>query len=202
MSLYDIYLVWKLPFVGSIKEPHPGDMDGFIDRISVGEMRKVSDARTTSIHFPILRYFAIFASRCLIGRGNSGNLSALDLAILRHALFHDTTFSLGAIVAKRLSLNRTKGPIFGGIFASRLAKHFEIPIRHHEKEEKLLPSNFLDYKSMVAHDFIVKNKKKILKYNLIFPKTMRLLSCMHPPCLTYFQARTSSCPRTFMHTGS
>ena len=89
---------------------------------------------------------------------------------MRHALFRDTTFSLGAIVAKGLSLNRTKGPIFGGLFASRLDAHFEIPIRHYEKEEKLLPPVFLDYKSMVAHDFIVKNKKKMLNYRLIFDK--------------------------------
>ena len=100
MSLHDFCLVCKLPFVGSIKEPHPSNVDGFIDRIVVAERRKVSDARTTSIHFPVLRYFAIFASRCLIGRGNSGNLSAPDLVILRHALFRDTTFSLGAIFAK------------------------------------------------------------------------------------------------------
>ena len=60
-----------------------------------------------------------------------GNLSAHDIAILHHALFYDTTFSLGAIVAKRLNLNRTKGPILRGIFASRLAAHFNIPIRHH-----------------------------------------------------------------------
>ena len=71
---------------------------------------KVSDARITSIHFPVLRYFAIFASRCLIGRENRGNISAPDLVILHHALFRDTTFSLGTIVAKRLSLNRTKAP--------------------------------------------------------------------------------------------
>ena len=86
-------------------------------------------------------------------------------------MFRDTTFSLGAIVAKRLNLNHTKGPIFGGIFASRLAEHFGIPIRHYEKEEKLLPPIFLDYKSMVAHDFIVKDKKTMLKYKLIFDKT-------------------------------
>ena len=104
--------------------------------------------------FPVLRYYAIFASRCLIGRGNSGGLNAPDLAILHHALLRDRTFSIGAIVDKRLSLNRSEGPIFGGIFASCLAKQFEIPIRHYEKEEKVLPTIFL------AHDFIVKDKKK------------------------------------------
>ena len=171
MVLHDFWWVCKIPFEGNIKEPHRSDVDWFIDRIIVGETGKISDVRITSIHFPILRYFAIFSSRSSIGRGNSGNLSAPDLVILRHALFRDTTFSLGTIVAKRLSLNRTKGPIFGGIFASRLAEHFEIPIRHYEKEEKLTPHIFLDYKSMVVHDFIVKNKKKMLKYTLIFDKT-------------------------------
>ena len=127
MSLYDFCRVCKIPFASSIEEPHRNDVEGFIDTIAVGETRKVSDARITSIHFPILHYFAIFASRCLIGHGNCGNLSAPDIVILRHALFRDTTFSLGTIVAKRLNLNRTKGPIFGGIFTSRLATHFVLP---------------------------------------------------------------------------
>ena len=87
-----------------------------------------------------------------------------------HALFRDNSVSMGAIIAKRLSLNRTKGPIFGGIYAARLAKHFKIPIRHYEKEEKLLPPTFLNYKSMVAHEFIVKNDDKMLLYNLRFHK--------------------------------
>ena len=139
MSLYDFCVVCKLPFEGSVNEPNPSDVDEFINKIVVGETRKVSDARITSIHFPILRYYAIFSSRCLIGRGTSGGLCAPDFAILRHALLRDRTFSLGAMVVKRLSLNRTKGPIFGGIFASRLAKYFEIPIKHYEKEERCCP---------------------------------------------------------------
>ena len=110
MSLYDFCRVCLIPFEDTIEEPHHGDVDGFIDMITVGETGKVSDARITSIHFPILRYFAIFASRCLIGHGNCGNLSAPDIVILCHALFRDNTFSLGAIVAKRLNLSRTKVP--------------------------------------------------------------------------------------------
>ena len=70
ISLYDFCGVCKLPFEGSIEEPHNNDVQGFIDMIAVGETRKVSDARITSIHFLVLCYLAIFASRCLIGRGN------------------------------------------------------------------------------------------------------------------------------------
>lgn len=90
-----------------------------------------------SIHLPVLRYYSLFAGRCLIGRGESGVLSAPDLAILRHALHRDRTYSLGAMVARRLSMNRANGPIVGGIFATRLAKHFEIPIRPYEKRREI-----------------------------------------------------------------
>ena len=132
--------------------------------------RLFSKKKISSIHFPVLRYFAIFASRCLIGCGNSGNFNVPDIIILHHALFGDNSFSMGAVISKRLSLNRTKGPIFGGIYAARLARNFEIPIRHHEKEEIKLPPYILDYKSMVAHEFIVDNKDKMLLYNLRFNK--------------------------------
>ena len=59
MSLYEFCRVCKIPFEGSLEEPHQKDVDGFIDTTTVGETRKVSDARITSIHFPVLRYFAI-----------------------------------------------------------------------------------------------------------------------------------------------
>ena len=181
MTLYDFCEVCKLPYEGSVEEPRPRDVEDFIDEVTVGERRKVSEARVASLHFPALRRYSLFAGRCLIGRGESGGLSAPDLAILRHALLRDRTFSLGAMVAKRLSLNRTKGPIFGGIFASRLAKYFEIPIRHYEKEEKVLPPIFLDYKSMVAHDFICDDKEKRLIYNLVFSeKTCQIITLPAP----------------------
>ena len=80
-------------------------------------------------------------------------------------------------------MNHTKGPIFGGMFASRLAKHFEIPIRHYEKEEKLLPTVYLDYKSMVAHDFIMKNREGELKYKLFFDKRHPKTITLHVPSL-------------------
>ena len=36
MSLYDFCLVSKFPFEGSVEEPHPSDVDEFIDKIVVG----------------------------------------------------------------------------------------------------------------------------------------------------------------------
>ena len=77
---------------------------------------------------------------------------------------------MGGIIARWLSMNRTKGPIFGGIYATCLAAYFNIPIRHAEKEEKVLHRVYLDHKSMVVHDFIVKNRAGELKYQLFFNK--------------------------------
>ena len=68
-------------------------MESFIHEISIGENRGVSGARVASIHFPVLRYYSLFAGRCLIGRGESGGLRDPDLAILRHALHRDRTYS-------------------------------------------------------------------------------------------------------------
>ena len=170
MPLSEFCAVCNIPPDGILEEPPCKELEPFIKLISVGETRKVSDARITSIHFPMLRYFALFSSRCLIGRGNCGNFSVPDIIILFHGLYRDNTVSMGGIIARRLSLNHTKGPIFGGIYASRLAAHFNIAIRHYEKEEKLLPNAYLDYKSMIAHDFLVKDRNGELKYKLYFDK--------------------------------
>jgi hypothetical protein len=150
-SLYDVPLemmldafcqVCKLPNEGSPLEPRPRDMAEFIPTVSVGESRVFSEARVASLHFPVLCYYSLFAGRCLTGRWESGTLSAPDLAIFLHALHGDRTFSLGAMVPRRLHTNRSKGVIYGGIYASCLTKHFEIPIRH--AEEELLPTKYLD----------------------------------------------------------
>ena len=51
MTLREFCEVCKLPFPSFIEEPHSNDVEGFIDTIVVGETRKVSDARITSILF-------------------------------------------------------------------------------------------------------------------------------------------------------
>ena len=98
MSLRNFCAVCRITFEGSLDEPHRRDVEGFSDTITIGESRKGSDARITSIHFPILRYFALFASRCLIGHGNCGNLSIPDIIILHHGLYSDNSFSMGALL--------------------------------------------------------------------------------------------------------
>ena len=111
ISLYDFCNVCKIPYEGSVSVPRPRDVEDFFET-TVGEERGVSEARVSSLHFLVLRYYSLFARRCLIGCGESGGLSAPDLAILRHALYSDITFSLGAIVARRLSIKPFEGHYF------------------------------------------------------------------------------------------
>ena len=40
MSLHDFCWVCKIPFVGSIEEPHRSDVDGLIDKIAIGKRGK------------------------------------------------------------------------------------------------------------------------------------------------------------------
>ena len=75
MSLRHFCVVCRIPYEGELDEPHREDAGGFVNTIVVDEPKKGSEAKVSSIHFPVLHYFSIFASRCLIGRGNSGNLS-------------------------------------------------------------------------------------------------------------------------------
>ena len=58
------------------------------------------------------------------------------------------------------------------------------------KEEKLLPNIFLDYKSMVAHEFIVKNDDKMLLYNLRFHKKHSETIILPAPSLFYLSSGT------------
>ena len=58
------------------------------------------------------------------------------------------------------------------------------------RKEKLLPPTFLDYKSMVAHEFIVKNDEKMLQYNLRFHKKHIETIILHAPSLFDLTAGT------------
>src|SRR3989337_2559884 len=49
MTLYDFCEVCKLPFEGSIDEPRPTNVEDFIDKVTVGERRKASEARVAKI---------------------------------------------------------------------------------------------------------------------------------------------------------
>jgi hypothetical protein len=118
MPLIEFCDVCLIPSDGEIREPRPPEFEEFYRTLTVGDERGVSSVTSASLHFPSVHYFALFIAKCLLAREKVGALSAPDFAVLRRTLYGDNTYSLGDIVARRLHLNKTKGKIHGGIFAT------------------------------------------------------------------------------------
>ena len=56
MTLYDFCEVCKLPYEGTIEEPHPRDVEDFIDEVTIGE-RRMKSLKIPNIIFLALRRF-------------------------------------------------------------------------------------------------------------------------------------------------
>jgi len=151
IPLTDFCDICLIPFDGEIKEPRPAEFEDFYRTLSVGDERWVSSVTATSLQFPSVHYFALFIAKCLLTREKVGALSAPDFAVLCRALYDDNTYSLGAIIACCLHLNRTKGRIHSGIYATHLASRFNVQVRQHDYR---LPKVYLDRQAMAAHQFI------------------------------------------------
>jgi hypothetical protein len=165
MTLAEFCNVCLIPFDGNLREPRPAGLEEFYSSLSVEDPRGVSSATPASLHFPTVRYFAIFIAKCLLAREKVSALSAPGLAVLHRTLHGVNTYSLGAIMARRLHLNRSKGKIHGGIYATRLAAHFNVQIREHDP---CFPNNYLDHQSMLNHQFLdVEDKTCEFPYNIV-----------------------------------
>ena len=124
--------ICMIPSDGSLAEPRPAEFEAFYRTLTVGDERGVSTITAAGLHFPAVHYFALFIAKCLLAREMVGGLSSPDLVVLRCAIEGDKKYSLGAIMAHRLHLNKSQGKIHGGIYATRLAAHFEVEIRPHD----------------------------------------------------------------------
>jgi hypothetical protein len=104
-----------------------------------------------NIHFPSIRYFAYFITKCVLARKAASKLSCCDLAFIAAALRDDRTYNLGALIAFRLDANCDKGGTCGGLVASRLlALHGVVP----HILDLQFPVEKLDLNSMLHHEFV------------------------------------------------
>ena len=151
---------------GSLAEPRSARFEAFYRTLAMGDERGVSATTAAGLHFPVVHYFALFITKCLLAREKVGALSSPDLTILRRALEGDNTYSLGAIMARRLHLNKSQGKIHGGIYATRLAAHFNVEIRPHDYP---LTKVYLGRAAMEHHHFVARDYPNIpIPYNLVF----------------------------------
>ena len=98
-------------------------------------------------------------------------------------------------MARRLHINRSKGKIHGGIYATRLASHFNIQIHQHDYP---LPKVYLDRQTMAHHQFIDRESTDItVPYNLVFSLDTRDIIPLPAPALfdPIARADTESCLR-------
>jgi len=166
MDLKDFTTACKLPQWGSIRDPRKYEFRDLLASITVEESRDITQATIGSIHFPAIHYFALFIGRCINGKDEACHMCVPDLGTLRSAVLGDKSYNLGAIVARRLHLNRFNGDFFGGIYATRIANFLGIAIREDDIE---LPPAYLDFNAMVHHQFVERNESP-LQYRLIFDR--------------------------------
>ena len=108
-----------------------------------------------------------------------------DLSFLRSVVLGDKSYNLGAIVARRLHLNRFNGDFFGGIYATRIANFLGIAIQEDDIE---LPPAYLDFNAMVHHQFVERNESP-LQYRLIFDRRRAVRITLPAPAFFDHQAK-------------
>lgn len=126
-----------------------------------------------------MHYFALFISCCLLPKSNPTNTSAPDMYVLHSALTNNRSFNLGAIIARRINANRTSSNIYCGFYATLVAEHLRIPIKH-TIDHIVVGTNLLDFDTM-KHQHIIKNNVKAgdYSYNLVFDRVVAHL-CLLP----------------------
>ena len=84
-------------------------------------------------------------------------------------------------MSRHLHLNRFKGKIHGGIYATRLATHFNVQIHQHYHP---LTKVYLDRVAIKDHQFLAADYPDIyLPYNLVFSEKTRDIIPLPTPAL-------------------
>jgi len=163
----------RVPQWGSLKKikERPEPLMELYKEICNGRSFTDEDGKIRSIHFPCIRYFAHFISKCVLARKTASKMSSHDLAFLSAALKLDRTYNLGALIAYRFATNREKGEICGGLIASRLLAFHGVEPHHSDIR---FPIERLDFASMKQHKFISSHANlKRLSFELTFVRTTR-----------------------------
>ncbi|KAK1607093.1 hypothetical protein QYE76_030766 [Lolium multiflorum] len=129
-------------------EDNPKKLLELYREITNDDCRTIQRGKIRNIQLPAIKYFAYYIGTSILGRENTSNISSYHLGFLIAALTGDTPYHLGALVARRLS---NKGPIFGGIIASRVLAYLELPLD--PNDVRITPMR-LDIAAMKSHQFV------------------------------------------------
>jgi hypothetical protein len=125
--------------------------------------RTAQRGKIRNIQLLAIRYFTYYLATSVLGRGNTSNISNYHLSFLAAALDVSRKYNLGATIARRLA---ARGPIYGGIIASRIVAALELSIA---PNDVLLPPQRLDLAAMKLHHFVTANScAGKLVYRMLF----------------------------------
>ena len=118
-----------------------------------GDDRSAQRGKIRNIQLPAIRYFTYYLATSILGRENTNNISNYHLAFLATTLNNNTSYNLGALIARCLA---AKGPIYGGIIDARVIAHLDIPV---DPSDELLTPFRLDLDAMKDHQFVTANSR-------------------------------------------
>ena len=125
--------------------------------------RTIQRGKIRNIQLPAIRYFTYYLTTSILGRENTSNISSYHLAFLAAALNGNTSYNLVALIARRLA---NKGPIYGGIIASRVVAYLGLSVD--PSDEKLIPVK-LDVAAMKGHQFVTTDSTlENIVYRMLF----------------------------------
>ncbi|KAK1667729.1 hypothetical protein QYE76_055888 [Lolium multiflorum] len=162
---FSLGFVERVEVLGTARkiEDNPRELLELYRGITNDDCRTIQRGKIRNIQLPAIKYFAYYIGTSILGRENTSNISSYHLGFLIAALTGDTPYHLGALVARRLS---NKGPIFGGIIASRVLAYLELPLD--PNDGKIAPMR-LDIAAMKSHQFVTTDSSldKIV-YRILF----------------------------------
>ncbi|KAK1643895.1 hypothetical protein QYE76_061700 [Lolium multiflorum] len=150
MKLKDFCAALDIAPAGTARkiEDNPRVLLELYREITNDDCRTIQRGKIRNIQLPAIKYFAYYLATSILGRENTSNISSYHLAFLIAALTGETPYHLGALVARRLS---NKGPIYGGIIASRILARLDLPLDPTDVE---IPPVRLDIAAMKSHQFV------------------------------------------------
>ncbi|KAK1698823.1 hypothetical protein QYE76_015520 [Lolium multiflorum] len=150
MQLKDFCLALDIDPAGTASriDDNPRDLLELYRGITNDDCRTIQRDKIRNIQLPAIKYFAYYIATSILGRENTSNISSYHLAFLNIALTGQTSYHLGALIARRLS---TRGPIFGGTIALRVLTYLDLPI---DSNDVPLAPRRLDIAAMKSHHFV------------------------------------------------
>ncbi|KAK1614686.1 hypothetical protein QYE76_020203 [Lolium multiflorum] len=127
MKLKDFCVALGIAPAGTARkiEDNPRVLLELYREITNDDCRTIQRGKIRNIQLPAIKYFAYYLASSILGRENTSNISSYHLAFLIAALTGETPYHLGSVIARRLS---NKGPIYGGIIASRILARLDLPL--------------------------------------------------------------------------